>query len=119
MQKETVLLTGISGYIALHTAKQLLDAGYTVRGSVRSDAKAKQVVETLQAASVDTTNLSFAELNLNSDKGWDEAMKDCNYVFHMASPFVIANPKDEAEVMNPAVEGSLRVLKAAHRGRGQ
>ncbi|WP_157203880.1 MULTISPECIES: NAD-dependent epimerase/dehydratase family protein [unclassified Marinomonas] len=119
MRKETVLLTGISGYIALHTAKKLLREGYTVRGSVRNTAKAKEVEKTLQNASVDTANLFFTELNLNSDKGWDEAMKGCDYVIHMASPYVVAIPKDEAEVINPAVEGTLRVLKAARKGRVQ
>ena len=66
---ETVLLTGASGYIGLHCAKELIEAGYAVRGTVRSQAKAQEVRETLAAASVDTANLSIVELDLNSDHG--------------------------------------------------
>lgn len=112
---ETVLLTGVSGYIGLHCAQQLLDAGYAVRGSVRSAAKEKEVRETLRAASVDTTNLSIVELDLTSDKGWDEAASGCDYVMHVASPMAIANPKSEDEMIIPAVEGTLRALRAAKK----
>jgi dihydroflavonol-4-reductase len=115
MTNETVLLTGISGYIALHIAKELLVQGFTVRGSIRNSAKGKEVEVALQSAGVNTGKLSFVELDLNSDQGWDDAMRECDYVIHTASPFFIANPKDETEVINPAVEGSLRVLKAAKK----
>ena len=70
---KTVLLTGASGYIGLHCAKELIEAGYAVRGTVRSQAKAQEVRETLAAASVDTANLSLVELDLNSDHGWNDA----------------------------------------------
>ena len=66
---ETVLLTGASGCNGLHCAKELIEAGYAVRGTVRSQAKAPEVRETLAAASVDTANLSIVELDLNSDHG--------------------------------------------------
>jgi len=115
MKNTTVLLTGISGYIGLHTAKQLLDEGFTVRGSVRNMRKADDVKATLKAASVDTTNLSFVALNLTSDDGWHEALNGCDYVIHMASPYVVAEPKNENELIAPAVEGSLRALRAAKR----
>ncbi|TWT80521.1 3 beta-hydroxysteroid dehydrogenase/Delta 5--_4-isomerase [Planctomycetes bacterium CA13] len=115
MSKETVLLTGISGYIGLHCAKKLLNNGFEVRGSVRNTAKGKKVHETLAAASVDTTNLTTVELNLTSDKGWDEATKGCDYVMHVASPYVIADPKSEDEVIAPAVDGTLRALRAAKK----
>jgi len=115
MTNETVLLTGISGYIALHIAKELLEQGFTVRGSIRSAAKSKEVEVALQSAGVNTSKLSFVELDLNSDQGWDEAMKECSFVIHAASPFVIAIPKDETEIINPAVEGTLRVLEAAKK----
>lgn len=113
MRKETVLLTGISGYIGLHCAQQLLNEGFEVRGSVRSAAKEKAVRETLSAASVDTTNLSIVELDLTSDEGWDEAVSGCDYVMHVASPYSAANPKHEDEMIVPAVQGTLRALRAA------
>ena len=110
---ETVLLTGISGYIGLHCAQQLLDAGYTVRGSVRSKIKEKEVLETLKTASVNTKKLSIIELDLTSDIGWNNAAKNCDYIMHVASPFELANPKNEAKMIIPAVEGTLRVFQAA------
>ncbi len=112
---KTVLLTGVSGYIGLHCAQQLLNAGYIVRGSVRNEAKANSVKETLSAAKIDTQNLSIVTLDLMSDRGWDAATSGCDYVMHVASPFVIANPKNADEVISPAVNGTLRMLKAAKK----
>lgn len=112
---KTVLLTGVSGYIGLHCAQQLLSAGYSVRGSVRNEAKASSVRETLSAAKVDTQNLSIVTLDLMSDTGWDAATSGCDYVMHVASPFVIANPKNADEMISPAVNGTLRMLKAAKK----
>jgi dihydroflavonol-4-reductase len=112
---ETVLLTGVSGYIGLHCAQQLLDAGFAVRGSVRSKAKEQEVRETLAAANTDTTNLAVVELDLANDLGWDDAAQGCDYVMHVASPFAIANPKSEDEMIKPAVEGTLRALRAAKK----
>ena len=110
---KTVLLTGISGYIGLHCAQQLLDSGYRVRGSVRSVAKEQEVLDTLGTVSDKIANLSFVRLDLSSDKGWDEAAQGCDYVLHVASPFVLANPKTEDEMIKTAVNGTLLALKAA------
>jgi dihydroflavonol-4-reductase len=112
---KTTLLTGISGYIGLHCAKELLEAGYAVRGTVRSQAKGQEVRETLAAASVDSSNLTLVELDLTSDRGWNDAAAGCDYVMHVASPFVIAHPKDPQEIISPAVEGTLRALRAAKK----
>ena len=105
---EKVLLTGISGYIGLHCAKQLLESGYRVTGSIRSRTKEAEVLRSLNGAGVETSNLSFVELDLMKDDGWDDAMNGCDYLMHTASPFPIANPKHEAEVIKPAVNGTLR-----------
>ena len=112
---KTTLLTGISGYIGLHCAKELLEAGHAVRGTVRSQAKGQVVRDTLAAVSVDTANLSFVELDLTSDRGWNDAAAGCDFVMHVASPFVIADPKDPQEMIMPAVEGTLRALRAAKK----
>lgn len=112
---KTTLLTGISGYIGLHCAKELLEAGYAVRGTVRSQSKGQEVRDTLAAASVEISNLTLVELDLTSDRGWNDAATGCDYVMHVASPFVIANPKDPQEMISPAVEGTLRALNAAKK----
>lgn len=108
-----VLLTGISGYIGLHCAKELIDEGYDVKGSVRNKEKAREVIKTLEIADVNTKNLEIVELDLNSDGGWAEASTNCDYVMHVASPFIVAEPKNPSDVISPAVNGSLRVLRAA------
>ena len=112
---KTVLLTGASGYIGLHCAKELIEAGYAVRGTVRSQAKAQEVRETLAAASVDTANLSLVEIDLNSDHGWNDTAAGCHFIMHVASPYLLANPKNPNEMISPAVDGTLRVLHAAKK----
>lgn len=109
---ETVLVTGISGFIAKHCALRALEAGYSVRGTVRSVAKGEAVRETL-ARHVDVSRLTFAECDLLQDEGWDAAVSGCNAVMHLASPFPIIQPKNEDELIRPAVEGTMRVLRAA------
>lgn len=115
MAKATVLLTGISGYIGLHCAKELLEQGFEVRGSIRNLAKEQEVRKTLEDASVDMSNLKFVELDLLSDKGWEAAAEGCDYIMHVASPFAMENPKDENDMIKPAVEGSLRALRAGKK----
>lgn len=112
---QTILLTGISGYIALHCAAELLSSGYKVKGSVRNINKKELVVNTLQENSVDTKNLEFIELDLTDDKNWEQATTGIDAIMHIASPYHLADPKSEIEVIQPAVEGTLRVLKAAQR----
>ena len=110
-----VLVTGVSGFVGQHCAVELLKNGYKVRGSVRNVSKEQEVREGIAKVIDAKSNLEFCELNLLSDQGWDKAMDGCDYVLHVASPFVIAVPKDENEMIKPAVEGTLRALKAAKK----
>ena len=111
---ERVLLTGISGYIGQHCAAELLNQGFEVVGTVRSQAKVEDTRSAI-AAVAPVENLTFVEADLLSDAGWDAAMSGCMYVMHVASPFVLAEPKDENELVAPAVEGTRRVIEAAQR----
>ena len=110
---DTVLLTGISGFVGGHIALQLLNAGYAVRGSVRSLAKADKVRATLAGAGADISRLEFVALDLLKDDGWADAMADVRYLQHTASPFVLETPKDPQELIGPAVEGTRRAVEAA------
>lgn len=110
-----VLVTGISGYIGQHCAAELIKNGYAVRGSLRSLSKAEAVTQAIQTAVDPKGNLEYCELDLLNDSGWDKAMQGCDFVLHVASPFVIRQPKDENELINPAVEGTQRALKAAKK----
>lgn len=112
-----VLVTGASGYIGKHITLYLLDQGYEVRASVRKLAKSAEVREAVlphlrDSAKLDT-RLTFVELDLERDSGWDAALKDIDVLMHTASPFPLASPKDENDLIRPAVEGTLRAMKAA------
>lgn len=115
---KTVLLTGASGYIAKHIALQLLEAGHHVRGTVRDISRATEVVDALRphlsdASDLDT-RLTFAVLDLTADDGWDAAMDGVDVLMHTASPFPMVQPKDEDDLIRPAVDGALRALRAAN-----
>lgn len=110
---DRVLLTGISGFLGGHLALQLLEAGYTVRGSVRNLSRADAVRNTLARAGADTARLEFVALDLLSDDGWNEATAGCRYLQHTASPFVFQQPADKMELIRPAVEGTGRAINAA------
>jgi dihydroflavonol-4-reductase len=111
---ERVLVTGISGYIGQHIAAELLRSGYEVIGTVRSRMKTESTAAAI-AAVAPADRLSFAETDLLSDSGWDDAMSGCTYVMHVASPFILTEPKDENDVIAPAVSGTVRVIEAAQR----
>jgi len=110
-----VLLTGISGYIGQHCAVELLKNGYAVRGSIRSLSKADKVTADIRKEVDPKGNLEYCALDLLQDDGWDEAVEGCDFVMHVASPFISKIPKDENELIKPAVEGTLRALKAAEK----
>lgn len=111
---QRVLLTGVTGYIGQHCAAELLRRDYEVVGTIRTRAKSDATREAIaKVASVD--RLRFVEADLLSDSGWDDAVKGCSFVMHVASPFLLAEPKDEKELIAPAVEGTKRVIAAAQR----
>ena len=111
---DVVLLTGVSGFIAKHIALKLLNAGYTVRGTLRRLDRAAEIHAALQPYLTETAGqLGLVQADLESDTGWSQAMGGVTALVHTASPFPIAQPKDPATVIRPAVEGTERVLKAA------
>lgn len=111
---DLVLLTGVSGFIAKHVALKLLNAGYAVRGTLRRMDRADEVRAALAPYLTEQAGeLSFVQADLESDAGWAEALAGATALVHTASPFPAAQPKDPAQVIRPAVEGTERVLKAA------
>ena len=106
----TVLVTGGSGFIAAHTIAQLLAAGHHVRTTVRQAVREQDVRAMLNGR---LDRLSFFVADLGADVGWSEAIAGCDYVLHIASPLPTSAPKHEDELIVPAREGTLRVLRAA------
>lgn len=113
MKSDNVLVTGGTGFVAIHTIRQLLEQGYCVNTTVRSLQKSSVVISALQEAGVNTDRLRFFEADLTEDAGWFEAVKNCRYVLHVASPFPATEPENPEELIVPARDGALRVLKAA------
>jgi nucleoside-diphosphate-sugar epimerase len=118
MPNELVLVTGGSGFIGAHCILQLLNAGYRVRTTVRSLNREPEVRAMLKQGGVEAGDrLSFIAADLEKDTGWPEAVAGCDYVLHVASPFPRSVPKHEDELIVPAREGALRVLRAARDAR--
>ena len=111
---DRILLTGITGYIGQHCAAELLKQGYEVVGTIRSRVKA-EATQTALAKVAPVERLRFAEADLMSDSGWAEAMRGCSFAIHVASPFFLAEPKNENELITPAVEGTKRVVAASQQ----
>lgn len=112
LRSEKVLVTGASGFIAGHCVQELLVAGYRVRGTVRS-LRADTLSHLCDFARRQGSELELVEADLARDDGWDRATAGMSAVLHVASPFPKSLPKDEAELISPAVDGTRRVLGAA------
>jgi nucleoside-diphosphate-sugar epimerase len=114
--KQLVLVTGGTGFVGSQCTLQLLNAGYAVRTTLRSLKRKQEVIEMLKRGDVTSIeDLSFVEANLTTDTGWNDAVRGCEYVLHAATPISLEIPKHEGEVIRPAVEGTLRVLRAARQ----
>ncbi|PXA84477.1 epimerase [Nostoc sp. 3335mG] len=109
-----VLVTGGSGFIAQHCIIALINAGHEVRTTVRSLSREGEVRANLKTGGVEPGDrLSFSVTDLTSDDGWAEAADGCAYAFHGASPTPSGDQVSEGDWVRPAVEGNLRVLRAA------
>lgn len=114
MAGELVLVTGGSGFVGVHCVAQLLQSGYRVRTTVRSLAREPEVRAMLKTAGVEPKDrLSFVAADLTADTGWSDAVRECRFVLHVASPFPLGVPKHEDDLIVPARQGTLRVLRAA------
>lgn len=111
---ECVLVTGGSGFVGIQCIIHCLTASYRVKATVRSLNRTESVLQTLHAAGApNAESVAFVQADLTKDDGWKEAVKDCTYVLHVASPFPAEAPKNENDLIIPACEGTLRVLRAA------
>ena len=111
---DPVLVTGASGFVGKWCVVKLLEKGYRVRGTIRSEAKAKQVRETVSGiVGADAmARLELVEADILDDKGWSEAMAGVSAVMHVATVIRGDEPRDQSLVIRPALEGTERILKA-------
>lgn len=113
MNKKRVLLTGVTGFLGSHTAIQLLNKGYDVVGTLRNKDRADSIREVIAKNTKNISNLTFVEADIVDDNLWFELAKNIDYIQHIASPFPKDMPKDENELILPAKQGTLNILKAA------
>ena len=112
---EKVLVTGGSGFIALHCIDQLLEKGFMVRTTIRSESRKDEINKAMDKYPNLDQNLEFHICDLLEDNGWYAAVNGCDYVLHVASPFILEVPSDEDVLIRPAVDGTLRVLNACSK----
>jgi dihydroflavonol-4-reductase len=121
-EDRTVLVTGGSGFLGGWCVAELLRRGHSVRTTVRDLSREGEVrsrVQSLAGGSPggeDDSRLSFVAADLHDDSGWERAVDGCEHVLHVASPFPLVQPKDPDELIVPARDGTLRVLRAALAG---
>lgn len=113
MNNKRVLLTGVTGFLGSHTAIQLLNKGYEVVGTLRSKDRIDSIREVIGKQTSSINNLNFVEADLNNSDIWLELTRDIDYIQHIASPFPRTMPKSEKELIIPAKNGILNILKAA------
>jgi dihydroflavonol-4-reductase len=111
MANRLVTLTGLTGFIAAHTAAALLSRGYLVRGTVRSAAKARDN-DKLMGLPGAADRIEIVEADLLTEGAYDAAVQGADYVFHMASPYSLEFKDAQRDLVDPAVKGTLNVLQA-------
>jgi dihydroflavonol-4-reductase len=110
----TVVVTGGSGFVAGHAIAQLLTAGHNVRTTLRSLSRQADVEQMLAVAGAPhQERVAYFSADLRADQGWAEAAAGADCVLHVASPFPSRQPRDPDELVGPARDGALRVLRAA------
>ena len=116
--KPTVVITGITGYLGSHVALVFLkDGTYNVRGTV-TDTKNPAKIEPVRKAFGELFHkLTLIEADLNNKESIFAAINGADFVVHTASPVPLKPPKDENELIRPAVDGTTYVMEACHANK--
>lgn len=114
---EKVFVSGGSGYIALHCISQLIIKGFLVKTSLRNLDRKQEVIDSIKKIADCDGKLEFCELDLMVEDGWEESIRGCDYVLHIASPLIFGTPKNPDDLIQPAVKGLEKCLKASVKNR--
>lgn len=119
--KPTVLITGVSGYLGSHVCLAFLKhGGFNVRGTVRDKSNRKKLEPLIHAFGDELfSKLELVEADLLNKESIFRAIEGCTYVIHTASPFMVRLPKDENDLIRPAVQGTMAVMRGAHMHKVQ
>lgn len=112
-EKTKVLLTGITGFVGSHTAIQLLNKGYHVLGTLRDMNRVDNIKSVIAQHTGNIDNLEFSVADLLDTEVWNSLTKNIDYIHHIASPFPAQLPENEEDIIKPAKEGALNILRAA------
>lgn len=108
-----VFVSGGSGYIALHCIARLIQKGYFVKTSIRSLSRKQEVIDSISKVVDCDGKLEFCQLDLLKDDGWNDALDECEYVLHTASPVSLLLSNNPDDLIKPAVNGLERCLNSA------
>jgi len=115
---QPICVTGATGFVASHIIKLLLERGYSVRGTVRSTAPAKEKdLAHLRSLPGAKERLELFEADLVKPGSFDEAVAGCEYVLHTASPYVLTVKDPQRDLVDPAVQGTRTVLESCKKAK--
>ena len=114
-QTKPVLVTGATGYVAGRLAEKLLKEGRTVHAAVRTPDNKEKTKYLDELAEKLPGSIKYFKADLLEEGSFDEGMKDCELVFHTASPFIRAVKDPQKDLVDPAKKGTQNVLGAANR----
>ncbi len=110
---KTICVTGAGGFVSMAIIADLIKRGYHVRGTLRNMQQQNQIITDLTNYLNMSVNIDFVHTDLTKDDGWEDAFKDCDAIMHVACPFPAKPFKNSNDMMEPAIDGTIRVLKAA------
>tara|TARA_A100001015_G_scaffold161876_1_gene179966 strand:- start:338 stop:1336 length:999 start_codon:yes stop_codon:yes gene_type:complete len=108
-----ICVTGASGFIAMRIIADLIGSNYAVRGTLRNLDRSMAIQSDIEKHLGRSISIDFVQADLTDDQGWERAFKDCDAIMHVACPFPAKPFKDAKDMMEPAIDGTIRVLKAA------
>ncbi len=114
-KSKPVLVTGATGYVASWLIKKLLEDGLTVHAAVRNPDNKEKLAHLNAIAEKSTGSIKYFKSDLLKDDSYAQAMKDCQLVYHTASPFITDVKDPQKELVDPAVKGTQNVLKTANQ----